>query len=169
MSESGTLVVREARPDEIVEAGAVTEQAYRAAGMAGDGYAEQLRDAASRAASAELLVAVDSSASGARLLGTVTFCPAGSPYRELARVDEAEFRMLAVRPDAQGRGVGRALTLACVDRARALGFRALVLSTPAGAAVPHRLYESMGFVREATRDWSPLPGVDLIAYSLALD
>ncbi len=77
--------------------------------------------------------------------------------------------MLAVRPDAQGRGVGRALALACVRRARALGFRALVLSTPAGAAVPHRLYESMGFVREAARDWSPLPGVDLIAYSLALD
>jgi GNAT superfamily N-acetyltransferase len=103
------------------------------------------------------------------VLGTVTFCPADSRYRELARADEAEFRMLAVRPDAQGRGIGRALTEACVDRARAQGFRALVLSTPAGAALPHRLYESMGFVREPARDWSPVPGVDLIAYSLALD
>jgi GNAT superfamily N-acetyltransferase len=103
------------------------------------------------------------------VLGTVTFCPDGSRYREIARADEAEFRMLAVRPDAQGRGIGRALIEACVDRARAQGFRALVLSTPAGAALPHRLYESMGFVREPARDWSPVPGVDLIAYSLALD
>jgi GNAT superfamily N-acetyltransferase len=103
------------------------------------------------------------------VLGTVTFCPDGSRYREIARADEAEFRMLAVRPDAQGRGIGRALTVACIERARAHGFRALVLSTPAGAAVPHRLYESMGFVRVPARDWSPVPGVDLIAYSLALD
>jgi GNAT superfamily N-acetyltransferase len=162
-------VVRAARSDELAEASAVTLAAYRAVGMAVGGYADELGDTASRAAAAELLVAVESTGSDHRVLGTVTFCPPGSRYRELARADEAEFRMLAVRPDAQGRGIGRALTEACVDRAGAQGFRALVLSTPAGAAVPHRLYESMGFVREPARDWSPVPGVDLIAYSLALD
>ncbi|MGH8840005.1 MAG: GNAT family N-acetyltransferase [Jiangellaceae bacterium] len=169
MRAAGTLVVRAARSDELAEAGAVTLAAYRAVGMAVGGYADELGDTASRAAAAELLVAVESTRSDHRVLGTVTFCPADSRYRELARADEAEFRMLAVRPDAQGRGIGRALAEACVDRARAQGFRALVLSTPAGAAVPHRLYESMGFVREPARDWSPVPGVDLIAYSLALD
>jgi GNAT superfamily N-acetyltransferase len=162
-------VVRAARSDEIADAGAVTLAAYHAAGMAVGGYADELSDTASRAAAAELLVAVESADPDHRVLGTVTFCPDGSRYREIARADEAEFRMLAVRPDAQGRGIGRALTVACIDRARAQGFRALVLSTPAGAAVPHRLYESMGFVREPARDWSPVPGVDLIAYSLALD
>jgi GNAT superfamily N-acetyltransferase len=166
--EAGTLLVRVARTDELAEVGAVTVAAYRAAGMAVGDYADELVDTASRAAAAELLVAVESTGDR-RVLGTVTFCPAGSRYRELARADEAEFRMLAVRPDAQGRGIGRALTEACVDRSRAHGFRALVLSTPTGAAAPHRLYESMGFVREPDRDWSPVAGVCLIAYSLALD
>ncbi len=168
MREAETLLVRAARTDELAEVGAVTVAAYRAAGMAVGGYADELVDTASRAAAAELLVAVESTGDDRRVLGTVTFCPAGSRYRELARADEAEFRMLAVRPDAQGRGIGRALTEACVGRSRAHGFRALVLSTPAGAAAAQRLYESMGFVREPGRDWSPVAGVDLIAYSLAL-
>ena len=30
------------------------------------------------------------------LLGTVTFCPVGSVYREIGRDDEGEFRMLGV-------------------------------------------------------------------------
>ncbi len=160
------MVVRPARPHEVAEAGAVTETAYRAAGFAVDGYVDAVRDAGPRADEAELLVAVD--ARGA-VLGSVTFCPAGSPWRELARDDEAEFRMLAVRPDAQRLGVGRALTEACVDRARELGFRALVLSTPSAAPAPHRLYESIGFIRDPGRDWSPVPGVELFAYVLLLD
>jgi hypothetical protein len=28
----------------------------------------------------------------------------------------------------------------------------------------HRVYEHAGFVRDPERDWSPLPGVDLITY-----
>jgi hypothetical protein len=30
----------------------------------------------------------------------------------------------------------------------------------------HRLYESLGFVRDPARDWAPVPGVDLLAYRL---
>ena len=37
--------------------------------------------------------------------------------------DLAEIRSLAVRPEASGRGVGRALVLACVAEARRLGLR----------------------------------------------
>jgi GNAT superfamily N-acetyltransferase len=160
------MVVRPARAHEVADAGAVTEAAYRAAGLAVHGYVDALRDAGRRADEAELLVAVDA---GGAVLGSVTFCPAGSPWRELARDEEAEFRMLAVRPDAQRLGVGRALTEACVDRARELGFRALVLSTPSVAPAPHRLYEGIGFVRDPARDWSPVPGVELFAYVLLLD
>lgn len=161
-----TLVIRAPEPHELAEAGAVTEAAYRAAGLAGGGYAEVLRDAGRRDAEAELLVAVEG---GGAVLGSVTFCPAGSPWRELALDDEGELRMLAVRPEAQRLGVGRALTRACITRARELGFRALVLSTPSGASAPHRLYESLGFLRDRARDWSPVPGVDLLAYVLPMD
>jgi hypothetical protein len=31
------------------------------------------------------------------------------------------------------------------------------------------LYEDAGFVRLPERDWSPAPGVNLLAYGLALD
>ena len=50
-----------------------------------------------------------------RVLGSVTFCPAGSTWREIAWDDEGEFRMLAVAADARGRGVGEALVRACLD------------------------------------------------------
>ena len=41
-------------------------------------------------------------ASTTHAVGLVTFCPPGSPWREIGREDEGEFRMLAVDPAAQG-------------------------------------------------------------------
>ena len=51
------------------------------------------------------------------LLGSVTSCPPGSPWRELSVEGEGEFRMLAVAPAARGRGVGEALVRQCEERA----------------------------------------------------
>lgn len=154
--------IRPAHPDEYAVVGAITVAAYQAAGMARGRYVTQLRDAARRAAEAELLVAVDERGS---VLGSVTFCPAGSTWREIARDDEGEFRMLAVDPEVQGRGVGRRLVEACLDRSRELGFRGLALSTPRANASAHRLYEQLGFCRDPARDWSPIPDVHLIVYA----
>ena len=80
-------------------------------------YIEVLRDAAARAADAVLLVAVDDD----QLLGTVTLVPEGGPLSEIAEPDEAEFRMLAVAPAAQGRGIGTALLRRVLDDSRAAG------------------------------------------------
>ncbi|HEX6328152.1 MAG TPA: GNAT family N-acetyltransferase [Jiangellaceae bacterium] len=159
------LTIRPARPDEYAAAGAVTVAAYRAAGMARGEYVTQLRDAATRADEAELLVAVDPDGV---VLGSVTFCPAGSSWREVAREDEGEFRMLAVDPRAQGHGVGRALVEACLDRTRELGLRGLALSTPHSNGRAHRLYEQLGFHRDPDRDWAPIPDVELIVYHIQL-
>ncbi|HEU4542482.1 MAG TPA: GNAT family N-acetyltransferase [Jiangellaceae bacterium] len=157
--------IRPARPDEYTTVGNITVAAYRAAGMARGRYVDDLRDAARRAAEAELLVAVDA---GGVVLGSVTFCPAGSSWREIARDNEGEFRMLAVDPGVQGQGVGRALIEACLDRTRELGFSGLALSTPRGNGRAHRLYEQLGFRRDPARDWSPIPEVDLVVYELRL-
>jgi ribosomal protein S18 acetylase RimI-like enzyme len=160
--------IRRARPDDIAAVGEVTVAAYAdfTAGDA-DGYVQHLRDAASRDREAELWVATPDDSD--EILGTVTITPSGSPWREIARDGEGEFRMLAVAPAAQGRGVGTALVSLVLERFRADGARAVVMSTLPVMMAAHRIYERAGFVRDPDRDWSPLPGVDLISYRVDLE
>jgi len=127
-----------------------------------DFYIERLRDAAGRDRDAELWVAEDE-ASG-EVLGAVTLCPVGSPWREIGADDEAEFRMLAVSPKAQRRGVGSALMDLVVRRAHEDGAAAIVLSSLAEMTAAHRIYDRQGFERVPARDWSPVPTVDLLAF-----
>jgi ribosomal protein S18 acetylase RimI-like enzyme len=82
--------------------------------------------------------------------------------------DEAEVRALAVAPAGQGRGTGRALLRAVIDRAARQGVRHLVLCTQPEMRAAHHLYEQAGFRRLPDRDWSPTAGVSLLAYGLHL-
>lgn len=161
-----SFAIRPARPDEYAAVGELTATAYLADDLiaSGSDYAETLRDAASRAEKAELWVAV----SDAGLLGTVTFCPLGSPYREIGADHEGEFRMLAVSPAARGLGAGTSLARHCVDRSAALGHTGVVLSSSTRMAAAHRIYTALGFTRLPHRDWSPIAGVDLLAFGLEL-
>jgi ribosomal protein S18 acetylase RimI-like enzyme len=161
-----TTDIRLAQPTEYDEVGELTAEAYAVDGFipAGSDYGLTLRNAADRAAKAELWVAAD----GTDLLGTVTFCVPGSVYGEIAQPGEGEFRMLGVSDKARGRGIGTALSMHCVDRSRELGFQRVVLSSARAMTTAHRLYERLGFTRLPDRDWSPRPGVDLYAFSLDL-
>lgn len=162
-----TFHLRAARPEEYTAVGEMTVQAYAEDGMLHpeSDYVDTLRDAASRAEKAELWVAVDDDL---RVLGSVTFCPPGSPYRELAGDGEGEFRMLGVHPSARGRGVARTLVERCIARSRELGDRRIVICSDVQMATAHRLYARLGFVRAPELDWSPLPGIDLLALTLDL-
>lgn len=155
------MELRRALPDELDDVGDLTVEAYAPFTLGpADPYVARLRDARSRDREAELWVAAE----GDRLLGTVTYCPPGSPWRELAGDDEGEFRMLAVAPDAQGRGVGAALVGLCDERASLHGASAMVLSSLRGMREAHRVYERLGYTRRPELDWEPVPGVHLIAY-----
>ncbi|HEY1176228.1 MAG TPA: GNAT family N-acetyltransferase [Phytomonospora sp.] len=161
--------VRVATPGDYAEAGRIAVDAYRAHGHLGDAdgpggfYAEKLADAASRAADSTLLVAVDSS-TGA-VLGTVAYMEHGSPMAEMSAPGEAEFRMLAVDPRAERRGVGEALVNACVERARANGRTAVAICSRGDVAEgAMRLYRRLGFVRTPDKDWEPVPGISLIGW-----
>ena len=159
------MEIRLADPSEHAAVGELTAAAY-APFTEGprDPYVDTLRDAAGRAAQADLWVAVEDGV----VVGTVTDPPPGSRYREIGGADEGEFRMLAVAPSAQGLGVGRALVEFLLARYRERGYRGVVLSTLAEMSAAHRVYERLGFRRTPELDWSPLPGVSLIAFRLDL-
>ena len=86
----------------------------------------------------------------------------------LALYSAPEVRAFAVAPRAQRRGIGRALMRAVIDMARAGGAERIVLCTQPSMTAAQRLYLAEGFVRIPERDWTPVPGMRLLAYSLAL-
>lgn len=162
------LRVRPATPADFAAIARLTVAAYEADGqLKGEhGYGTVLADVATRAESGEVLVAEDATGS---VLGSVTFVLPGTRYAELSRPGEAEFRMLAVDPAAQGRGAGAALVRACLDRATERGCSAVVICVRRGMVeTAQRLYERMGFVRTPEKDWSPVAGVELLALRLEL-
>ncbi|TWB47188.1 GNAT family N-acetyltransferase [Nitrospirillum viridazoti] len=60
-------------------------------------------------------------------------------------VDEAEILTIGVTPTARGRGLGTALTQACVDTAATAGAAALYLEVAETNAPARRLYAATGF------------------------
>ena len=159
------MILRRATPADHAVVGEITVAAYTAFTEGpGDEYVEKLRDAAARDREAELWVAERDDV----LLGTVTLALPGSPWREIGTDEEGEFRMLAVAPTARRQGVGDALVGLVGDRFRDLGFRGVVLSSLAEMTDAHRVYERHGYARSPARDWSPVPGVRLIAYEREL-
>ena len=158
--------VRRAGPGDLATVGEVTVAAYAPFTRGpGDPYVQRLRDAAARASEAELWVAVGETD---EVLGSVTTCPMGSPWREVAREGEGEFRMLSVAPAAQGRGVGSVLVEHVLAHHFALGAHAVVLSSLVAMTAAHRLYARHGFTRLPERDWEPVPDVHLIAFGVDL-
>lgn len=165
------ITIRTVRDEELDEVGELTARAYLEDGLltygAEDPYLAELRAARRRAEHTEMLVAVDAASDS--VLGAVSFVGDAGEYADIARPGEGEFRMLAVRPEGRGRGAGEALVRACVERARERGLKRLLLCTHAGMVAAHRLYERLGFRPVPERDFEPLPGLMLHAFTLELE
>ncbi len=161
MTGTEAIVIRNATLDDYPAIGELTVHAYEAHGhlSAETEYRKTLADVAGRASAGEIIVAVE----GDDVLGAVLLVQPGSEFSEMAGSGEAEFRMLAVSPKAQRRGIGERLVSACLERARAAGAHRVVISARDFVEAPLRLYARMGFVRVPERDWSPVPGVQLVA------
>lgn len=126
--------------------------AYDAVGRFDDAYRDFLADPDRWAAgSTAPLVAVDAEDVP---VGCVAFVLPGDaefePIRPVA--GDCGFRFLAVEPGTQGSGVGRALIRACIDRARSLGRRRMVIHSMAFMTTAHRLYERLGFIHRPDLD-----------------
>lgn len=149
------MEIRVAQPHEYETIGALTVAAY--ADLPGIGplgrYGDELADLAGRGPTSVVLVAVD----GGELVGNVTYYPCYADEMDsFAAVlgALAGFRMLATAPAAQGRGVGEALTLACVDRARAESATGVALHTTDLMQPAQRLYRRLGFERWTDLDFA---------------
>jgi ribosomal protein S18 acetylase RimI-like enzyme len=164
-TEASTLEIREVRPEELAAAGAVTVQAFAAEYAVLGYYEAHLADVGGRTLDATVLVAVVDG----EVVGNVTYVSdARSALAEHQREDESSIRMLAVLPTYRRRGIARALTQACIDRARRDGKRRLLLHADEVMQGSRRLYESLGFERDPERDYWPDPETSLVAYVLDL-
>jgi ribosomal protein S18 acetylase RimI-like enzyme len=153
------LSVQPARPEEFDRIAELTVRVYVEGGLASSAYTAELADVAGRADRADLLVVRDEDD---RVVGSVALVLSGDFGEVTESDDEAAFRMLVVDPAVRGRGIGELLVTTCLERARAAGKRRMVLSTGPAMTAAHRLYERLGFRRLPERDWSPVPGIDLM-------
>jgi ribosomal protein S18 acetylase RimI-like enzyme len=160
------MMIRDARPDEQARIGEIRVAAYRADGyLSAESHYEPTLRALGADGAGDVLVAEDPDG---ELVGTVMLQRWPHAGQLVASPDEAEIRALAVLPTARGKGLGRALLASVLDRAVHGGARRMVLSTEPEMKTAHRLYESAGFGRLPDRDWSPVPGVNLLVYGLTL-
>jgi GNAT superfamily N-acetyltransferase len=84
-----------------------------------------------------------------RVIGCVALEPTGAGVFELSK--------MAVAPPERGRGIGRLLLQAAIDRARALGASSLFLGSNRRLAAAVRLYEAVGFQHVPREQVGPLP------------
>jgi ribosomal protein S18 acetylase RimI-like enzyme len=156
--------VRRASPSDHAAVAELAASVYRGEGFSSADYEPALRDVASRAASATVLVGeVDG-----WLVGAVTVATWGGEWAEQSVPGEAVIRMLVVGAGARGNGAGEALVRACLDVAREDGCTLVRLSSQEDMTAAHRLYERLGFARTPSFDWSPVPGLLLRTYALPL-
>jgi GNAT superfamily N-acetyltransferase len=153
--------VRSMRPDEAAEVGRMTLAGYDAYGFIGGAYRDELGDPVRRleGATAVLVAELDG-----RLVGTVTYVLPGDDQWEGRPTPEGDcgFRVLAVDPSAEGRGVGRYLVEHCIARARAEGRHRLVITSMEWMTRAHALYAGLGFVRRPDLDVRFPSGVGVV-------
>jgi ribosomal protein S18 acetylase RimI-like enzyme len=143
--------IREARPEEYDEIGAVTAHAYQEFFVETEhhSYLDEIADVAGRAPRTTILVAVD----GDRIIGSATLELDTRTSDEVGPLapDEAHIRMLGVHPDARGAGVGKLLMTECEERARDAGRTRMTLHTTTRMRAAREMYASLGYARSEDR------------------
>lgn len=154
-------IVRQAIPSEYQALGSITVTAYeQLPGMPDSSeqpdYYSMLYDVKHRAnnPTTEILVAVSS---GNELLGGVMFIGDVKYYASGGSVTKntncSGIRLLVVKPEARNLGVGKALTRACIKRAKNIGVSQVILHSTKSMEVAWKMYEKMGFLRSRDLDF----------------
>lgn len=156
-----TFRIRDAHPDEYAQIGALLVESY--ASLAGmprvdeqPEYYALLRDVSRRASNPAFTILVAATARG-EVLGSVDFIADvkhyGSGGSASSVPDASGIRLLAVKPECRGMGAGKALTRACIERARQFGRSSVILHTTRAMQTAWTMYERLGFERFAELDF----------------
>lgn len=85
---------------------------------------------------------------------------AGGRLRPFPEVEgAAEIKRVFVRPAARGVGLGREITVRLIDRARADGFKLVLLDTLGTLESAQKLYSSLGFQERDAYHTEGVPGM----------
>ena len=130
------------------------------------GLSQAIADALASDGPVERIVADDDG----RIVGSaMLYAPETDAYGALVSASAApEIRLVAVAPEARGRGIAKALVEECIRRARSQGAREVGLHTSRSMRAAMAMYATLGFVRAPERDFQP-PGAELVeGYRLRL-
>ena len=102
----------------------------------------------------EILVAVNDVE---QLLGAVVYFSDmqyyGSGGTATAEKNAAGFRLLTVAPSSQKQGIGKLLTLACIEKARERKLQQVIIHTTQAMLPAWKMYEKLGFKRSEDLDF----------------
>jgi GNAT superfamily N-acetyltransferase len=163
---SDPVTIRPMTPADVAVVGRLTLASYDAYGRIDGPYRDELADPAGRLAGATAAIVAELDG---RVVGTVSYVVPGDVEWEGRPEPEGDcgFRVLAVDPAVEGRGVGRRLVDHCIARARAEGRHRMVILSMSWMHRAHRLYERAGFVRRPDLDVT-FPGGVGVAFALDL-
>ncbi len=146
--ESGTAFTEAAEPADFAAARGLFQE-----------YAEQLAvDLCFQGFDAELdqLASMYVPPSGSLILVQSGAGPIGCGAIRRFRGDACEMKRLYIRPQARGRGLGRAIAERLVSRAKALGYARMYLDTLIDMRPAREIYSSLGFRQTAPYYDNPL-------------
>ncbi len=103
----------------------------------------------------ELFVAI---ANTNEILGSVVYYHDvkyyNSPGTVTTQINCCGFRLLAVTPEARGKGIGKKLTQFCIEKAQQSTADFLIIHTTSAMKTAWKMYENMGFQRAKDLDFS---------------
>jgi GNAT superfamily N-acetyltransferase len=153
--------VRNAAPDEFAEIGRLMVTVYSQL----DGFPTEIEQPAyykmlanvgdlTQKENTELLIAVSSEG---EIAGAVVYFGDmknyGSGGTATQEQNAAGFRLLAVSPDARGKGIGRLLTVECIRKAKHQQLNQVIIHTTRAMQTAWNMYERIGFKRSIDLDF----------------